>query len=133
MNVNKAILIGFLGDEVTLHRFKNGNCTGRFPLITNETYTDKKTGEKISSTEWHNIVVQNKAAEICRKHLSKGDCIYVEGRIKTRKWQDDSGTPRYTMELHINEFKLLSSKNKQLQTPDRARKTHRNKMEAIPF
>ncbi len=119
MNINKAILIGYLGDEVTPHHFENGNCIGRFPLATNETYTNKKTGEKITIAEWHNIVVRNKAAEVCKKHLSKGDCIYVEGRIKTRKWQDDSGTPRYSMEIHMNEFKFLSSKNRQPQAVGR--------------
>ena len=69
-----------------------------------------KSGEKISNTEWHNIVLRNKAAEICEKYLSKGDKVYVEGRIKTRKWQDDKGNDRYSTEIHCTEFTFLSNK-----------------------
>ena len=75
--VNKVILVGHLGDELKMHYFDGGNCIGRFPLATNETYINKSTGEKINSTEWHNLVVRNKAAEICEKYLSKGDKIYA--------------------------------------------------------
>ena len=84
--LNKVMLIGHLGDGVKMHYFEGGGSIGRFPLATNESYTNKSTGEKVNNTEWHNIVVRNKAAEICEKYLSKGDRIYVEGRIKTRKW-----------------------------------------------
>ena len=73
--VNKVILIGHLGDDVKMHYFDGGNCIARFPLATNEVYINKQTNEKITSTEWHNLVVRNKAAEICEKYLSKGDKI----------------------------------------------------------
>ena len=109
-SLNKVMLIGNLGDDVKLHRFEDGGCIGRFPIATNENYTNKVTGEKVSNTEWHNVVVRNKAAEICEKYLNKGDKIYVEGKIKTRKWQSEDGVQRYSTEIHVNEFNFLSNK-----------------------
>lgn len=108
--LNKVILIGHLGDDVKMHYFEGGNCIGRFPLATNEIYINKTTGEKITSTEWHNLVVRNKAAEICEKYLSKGDKIYVEGRIKSRQWQTEEGTTKYTTEIQVTEFTFLNTK-----------------------
>lgn len=108
--LNKVLLIGHLGDEVKMHYFDGGNCLGRFPIATNEVYTNKSTGERVTTTEWHNIVVRNKLAENCEKYLSKGDKVYVEGRIKTRQWQDDSGTKRYATEIQVTELKFLSIK-----------------------
>ena len=109
--LNKVMLIGHLGDEVKMHYFEGGGCIGRFPLATNETYTNKQTNERVTNTEWHNVVVRNKAAEICEKYLSKGDRIYVEGRIKTRKWQDDNGMDRYSTEIQCTDFTFLTTKN----------------------
>jgi len=109
--INKVILIGYLGDEVKTHYFEGGNAIGRFPLATNETYTNKQTGEKVTTTEWHNLVVRNKLAEICEKYLSKGDKIYCEGRIKTRQWEGDDGTKRYTTEIHVVDMTFLTTKN----------------------
>jgi len=109
--LNKVMLIGHLGDEVKMHYFDGGNCIGRFPLATNESYTNKQTNERVTTTEWHNIVVRNKAAEICEKYLSKGDKVYIEGRLKTRKWQDDKGQDRYSTEIHCTDFTFLSNKN----------------------
>jgi len=110
-SLNKVMLIGNLGDNVKMHHFDGGGCIGRFPIATNENYTNKATGEKISNTEWHNLVVKNKAAEICEKYLKKGDKIYVEGKIKTRKWQSEDGTQRYSTEIHVSEFNFLNTKN----------------------
>jgi single-strand DNA-binding protein len=108
--LNKVMLIGHLGDDVKLHYFEGGNCIGRFPLATNEIYINKQTNEKITSTEWHNLVVRNKAAEICEKYLSKGDKIYVEGRIKSRQWQGEDGSTKYTTEIQVTEFTFLTTK-----------------------
>ena len=108
--LNKVMLIGHLGDDVKMHYFEGGNCIGRFPLATNEVYINKQTNEKITSTEWHNLVVRNKAAEICEKYLSKGDKIYVEGRIKSRQWQGEDGTTKYTTEIQVTEFTFLTTK-----------------------
>ena len=110
-SLNKVMLIGNLGDEVKMHHFDGGGCIGRFPIATNENYTNKTTGEKVSNTEWHNVVVKNKAAEVCEKYLKKGDKIYVEGKIKTRKWQSEDGVQRYSTEIHVSEFNFLSNKN----------------------
>jgi len=110
-SLNKVMLIGNLGDAVKMHHFDGGGCIGRFSIATNESYTNKTTGEKVSNTEWHNVVVKNKAAEICEKYLKKGDKIYVEGKIKTRKWQSEDGIQRYSTEIHVTEFNFLSNKN----------------------
>mgnify|MGYP000179590723 CR=1 FL=1 len=113
--LNKVMLIGHLGDNVKIHYFDDSNCVGRFPLATNETYTNKQTNEKVTNTEWHNVVVRNKAAEICEKYLKKGDRVYVEGRLKTRKWQDDNNNDRYSTEIICTDFTFLTTKNEQTQ------------------
>ena len=108
--LNKVMLIGHLGDEVKMHYFEGGGSIGRFPIATNETYTSKQTGERVTNTDWHNVVVRNKAAEICEKYLSKGDKVYVEGRLKNRQWQGEDGNTRYTTEVHVQDFTFLSTK-----------------------
>ena len=108
--INKVILIGHLGDDVKMHYFDGGGCVGRFPLATNESYTNKSSGEKVTQTEWHNIIVRNKAAEICEKYIKKGDKIYIEGKLKTRKWQDSDQKDRFSTEIIVNEFTFLSGK-----------------------
>lgn len=108
--LNKVMLIGHLGDEIKMHYFDDKNSIGRFPIATNESYTNKQTGEKITTTEWHNIVVRNKLAEICEKYLTKGDKVYCEGRIKTRQWEDDNGQKRYSTEIHAVDLTFLTTK-----------------------
>lgn len=111
--LNKVMLIGHTGDDVKMHYFEGGGSIGRFPLATNETYTNRTTGERVNNTEWHNIVVRNKGAEICEKYLKKGDKVYVEGRIKTRKWQDETGNERYSTEIQCTDFTFLTPKDNQ--------------------
>ena len=82
--------------------FDGGGSLCRFPLATNEVYSNKNTGEKVTNTEWHNIVVRNKLAEVCEKYLTKGDKIYLEGRIKNRKWHG----PRCSIRSY-NNFKKI--------------------------
>ncbi len=113
--LNKVMLIGHLGDNVKMNYFDGGNCLGRFPLATNESYTNRQTGERVTNTEWHNIVVRNKAAEVCEKYLKKGDKVYVEGRLKTRQWQGEDGNMRYTTEIHVTDFTFLTNKNESQQ------------------
>jgi single-strand DNA-binding protein len=108
--LNKVMLIGHLGDDVKMHYFDGGNCIGRFSIATNEVYINKTTNEKITSTEWHTIVVKNKAAELCEKYLSKGDKIYVEGRIKSRQWQTEDGSTKHAIEIIATEFTFLNTK-----------------------
>lgn len=104
------MLIGHTGDDVKMHYFEGGGAIGRFSIATNEVYTNKSTGQRVESTEWHSIVVRNKAAEICEKYLKKGDKVYVEGRIKTRKWTDDKGIERYSVEIQCIDFTFLTTK-----------------------
>tara|TARA_B100001113_G_scaffold314358_1_gene279899 strand:- start:243 stop:671 length:429 start_codon:yes stop_codon:yes gene_type:complete len=108
-SLNKVMLIGHLGDDIKMHYFEGGGCVGRFSLATNETYTDKSSGEKVTNTDWHNILVRNKAAEICQKYLAKGDKVYLEGRLKTRKWTAENGQDRYTTEVNVDEFTFLNT------------------------
>jgi len=107
--VNKVILIGHVGDELKMHYFEGGNAIGRFPIATNESYTNKQTGEKVTTTDWHNIVVKNKLAEICEKYLSKGDKVYCEGKLKNKQWEQE-GVKRYATEVHVTEMTFLSTK-----------------------
>jgi single-strand DNA-binding protein len=107
--INKVILIGNLGDDVKMHYFDDKNSVGRFPIATSESYTNKTTGEKVTTTDWHNIVVRNKLAEICEKYLSKGDKVYVEGKLKNRQWEQD-GVKRYSTEVQVHEMTFLSTK-----------------------
>ena len=109
--LNKVMLIGHTGDNVKITYFEGGGSIGRFPLATNEDYVNKTTGARVSNTEWHNIVVRNKGAEICEKYLKKGDKVYIEGRLKTRKWQDDKGMDRYSTEVQCLDFTFLTPKN----------------------
>ena len=109
--LNKVILIGNVGDDVKIHQFDDNNKIGRFPLATSESYTSRETGEKVNQTEWHNIVVRNKLAEIFERFVKKGDKLYVEGKLKSRKWQDQNGQDRYTTEIIVSDFTFLTPKN----------------------
>ena len=129
--LNKVMLIGHLGDDVKIHRFDDGGCVGRFPLATNETYMNKQTNERVSNTEWHNIVLRNKAAEICEKYLSKGDKVYIEGRSKNRKWQDAKGNDRYYTEINCTEFTFLSNKNDMPNQHDNTKSVSEPKSEEV--
>lgn len=115
--LNKVILIGNVGAEIKVHQFDNNNKIGNFPLATSETYTSRETGEKVTQTEWHNIVVRGtKLVEVFEKYVNKGDKLYVEGRIRTRKWQDQNGQDRYTTEIILNEFTFLTPKSQSQQS-----------------
>ncbi|MGB1043295.1 MAG: single-stranded DNA-binding protein [Tenacibaculum sp.] len=129
--INKVILIGHLGDEVKMHYFEGGNSIGRFPIATNETYTNRQTGEKVTNVEWHNIVVRNKLAEICEKYLVKGDKVYCEGRIKTRQYEVD-GQKRYTTEIQVQEMTFLSTKKELNQAPSNTNPVQGNPNTEVP-
>ena len=131
-SLNKVMLIGHLGDEVKMHYFEGGNCIGRFPIATNESFSNRQTGEKVTTTEWHNVVVRNKLAELCEKFLSKGDRVFVEGKIKTRQWEQE-GVKRYTTEVHALEMTFLTTK-KDLNSPSSSEtpaETNENKSTVI--
>lgn len=108
-NLNKVMIIGRLGSDIKLHHFDGGGCIGNTSLATNESYTNKQTGEKVENTDWHNIVFRNKAAEVCEKYLTKGDKIYVEVKLKNRSYEKD-GQTIYITEIHVLNFEFLSTK-----------------------
>lgn len=107
--VNKAILIGNLGKDPEARHFEGGRVKVSFPLATSETYKNRE-GEKIETTEWHNIVLWNKLGEIAAKYLHKGDKVFIEGRIRTRKWEDKEGTTQYMTEINADNMTMLSPK-----------------------
>ena len=113
--LNKAILIGRVGQEPNVRASSNGKEFANFSLATSERWHDKKTGEKVESTEWHNVVVFNEGlVKLIKEHLKKGMQVYIEGQIKTRKWQDKNEIDRYSTEIVLQGFNcniiLLSSK-----------------------
>lgn len=122
--LNKVMLIGYLGDDVKMHYFDGGNALGRFPIATNETYTNRQNNEKVTTTEWHNIVVKNKLAQLCEQYLTKGDKVYAEGKIKTRQWDSQDGAKHYATEIHATEITFLSDKKGSSQTPSSSVQTN---------
>lgn len=108
--VNKVILIGNLGKDPELKSFPNGDAYCNLTLATSESWTDKTSGEKKERTEWHNLVFTRKLAEIVGQYLKKGAKIYVEGSLRTRKWQDKDGHDRYTTEIQVNDMQMLDGK-----------------------
>ena len=109
--VNKVILIGRLGDVIKLTYFDKGSCVGRVRLATNESFINKTTNERIENTEWHNLVFTNKSAEIIEKYTKKGDLLYIEGKLKTRQWQNQDGITRYITEIYVSDFNFLTQTN----------------------
>ena len=110
-SVNKVILIGNLGRDPEIRSLENGVKLARFSMATSETYNDRSSGEKKEITEWHNIVAWRGLAEVVEKYFLKGMKIYVEGRLKTRSWQDDSNMTKYSTEIIAENMTILSSKN----------------------
>ncbi len=109
--VNKVILIGNLGADPEVRHLQNGASVANFRIATSETYKDKTTGEKREQTEWHSIVAWRGLAEITERFLRKGSKVYIEGKLRTRKWQDKDGIERYTTEVHADEMNMLDRAN----------------------
>ncbi|MAX05303.1 MAG: single-stranded DNA-binding protein [Flavobacteriales bacterium] len=107
--VNKVILVGNLGKDPEVRYLDNGVAVANFSLATTENYKNKE-GERVSQTEWHNIVLWRGLAEVAEKYLKKGASIYVEGKIKTRKWEDKEGVTRYTTEILGDNMTMLGGK-----------------------
>lgn len=104
-SVNKVIIIGHLGADPEMRRFQNGGKVVNFRVATSESWKDKQTGERKEQTEWHSVAVQAEhAANYAEQYLRKGSKVYVEGKLKTRKWQDQSGTDRYTTEIVVSAY-----------------------------
>lgn len=110
-SVNKVILIGNLGKDPEVRTLENGTKLVRFSIATSESYNDKTTGERREITDWHNIVVWRGLADVAEKFLTKGQKVYVEGKLKTRSWQDEAGITKYATEVVADNFTMLSPKN----------------------
>lgn len=108
--VNKVILIGHLGKDPEVRHLENGTSVANFTLATSESYKDK-AGNRIDQTEWHNIVVWRGLADVAEKFLKKGSQIYLEGKIRTRSWEDQGGNKKYTTEIVADTFNMLSKKD----------------------
>ncbi len=108
--LNKVMLIGNLGKDPEIMHFDNGGSLVKFPIATSETYTNRE-GQRVTNTEWHNVVINAKGlVDVAHKYLKKGHKVYLEGRIKTRKWQDQTGADRYTTEIQANQMTMLTSR-----------------------
>ncbi len=109
--VNKAIILGSLGQDPDIRYTAGGAAVANISIATNEQWKDKESGEMQERTEWHRVVFFGRLAEIVGEYLRKGSQVYVEGRIQTRKWQDKEGKDRYTTEIVANEMQMLGSKS----------------------
>ncbi len=108
--VNKVILIGHLGQDPQSRAMPSGKAVVNLRLATSDQWRDKQTGESKEATEWHNVVMFDRLAEIAAEYLRKGSHVYIEGRIRTRKWQDKEGQDRYTTEIVANEMQMLGGR-----------------------
>lgn len=106
-SVNKVILIGNLGKDPEVRHLSNGNMVTTIPVATSDSYKDKTSGEYVEVTDWHNVVLWRKLAEIAEKFLKKGSKVYIEGKLKTRSWQDNEGNTKYTTEIIADEMTML--------------------------
>ncbi|GBG01710.1 single-stranded DNA-binding protein [Azospira sp. I13] len=111
--VNKVILLGNLGADPETRYMPNGDAVATVRLATTESWKDRNSGEKRESTEWHRVVFFRKLAEIVGQYLKKGSSVYIEGRIRTRKWQDKDGQERYTTEIEATEMQMLGGRSGQ--------------------
>lgn len=109
-SVNKTILIGNLGADPESRFAPSGDAICNIRLATTESWKDKQTGERKEATEWHRVTFYGKLAEIAGQYLRKGSQVYIEGSLRTRKWQDQSGQDRYTTEIRADEMKMLGGK-----------------------
>lgn len=109
MSVNKVILIGNLGADPEIKHLEGDRTVANMRLATNESYTDR-SGQRVDLTEWHQLEVWGNQAKVAEQYLRKGSKIYVEGRIRTEKWQDSEGNNRYTTRIRVDRFQMLDSR-----------------------
>jgi single-strand DNA-binding protein len=109
--VNKVILIGNLGQDPETRTTPGGTTVTNIRIATTESWTDRVTGEKKESTEWHTVVLWNRLGEIAAEYLRKGQQVYIEGRLQTRKWQDKQGNDRYTTEIVASDMQMLGGRS----------------------
>lgn len=109
--INKVILVGNLGNDPDVKYMPSGGAVTNFSLATTDSWKDKNSGERVDKTEWHRVVFFNRLAEIAGEYLKKGSQVYIEGALRTRKWQDQSGQDRYTTEIVGSEMQMLGSRS----------------------
>lgn len=128
--INKAIILGRLGVDPELRYTPSGTAVANLSIATNEGYKDRQTGQFVDSTQWHRVVAFSKAAETLGEYGRKGALIYVEGRLRTNKWQDKQGNDRYTTEIIISEFQFVGGKqeNQTANQPMQQSNTQDNQM-----
>ena len=110
-SVNKVIVVGNLGKDPETRFMPDGKAVCNFSVATTDTWKDKATGEKKEATEWHRVSAFGRLAEICGEYLKKGSQVYVEGKLRTRKWQDKEGQDRYTTEIIADAMQMLGSRS----------------------
>ena len=108
--INKVILVGNLGQDPETRYMPSGGAVTNFTLATNESWKDKQSGEQKERTEWHRVAMFNRLAEVAAEYLRKGSQVYVEGKLRTRKWQDRDGNDRYTTEIIADEMQMLGGR-----------------------
>lgn len=108
--INKVILVGNLGQDPETRYMPSGSAVTNFTVATNESWKDKQTGEQKDRTEWHRVAMFNRLAEIAAEYLRKGSQVYIEGKLRTRKWQDRDGNDRYTTEIIADEMQMLGGR-----------------------
>jgi single-strand DNA-binding protein len=108
--INKVILIGNLGQDPEVRFTPSGTAVANLNLATSDTWMDRQSGQRQERTEWHRVVLFNKTAEIAQQYLKKGSKVYIEGRLQTRKWQDQNGQDRYSTEIVANDMQMLDSR-----------------------
>ena len=108
--INKVILVGNLGRDPEVRYSAKGSAIANITIATSEQWTDKQSGQKQEKTEWHRVVMFNRLGEIAGEYLKKGSQVYIEGKLQTRKWQDNNGQDRYTTEIVANEMQMLGSR-----------------------
>lgn len=129
--VNKVILVGNLGDDPDCKFMPSGGAVTNISVATSETWKDKQTGQPQERTEWHRVVFFNRLAEIAGEYLRKGSKVYIEGSLRTRKWQDQGGQDRYTTEIVASEMQMLDARNDGGQHP--APQGHDNQPHQGPY
>ena len=112
--INKVIIVGHLSNDPEIRTMPNGDAVANISVATSESWTDKNTGEKKTQTEWHRIIFFRRQAEVVSQYLSKGSQVYVEGKLKTRKWQDQNGQDRYVTEIYGDVLQMVGSKSNNL-------------------
>ncbi len=108
--VNKVILVGNLGADPETKYMPSGDCVCNLSIATTESWNDRQSGEKVERTEWHRVVMFKRLAEIAGEYLRKGSQVYIEGKLRTRKWQDKNGNDRYTTEIEARDMQMLGGR-----------------------